>query len=78
MAIAIATMVVPVAVARLSLIANSVSAESNAEPIVLQSVYERRETMITTKNKVKRTKALTVAALNALSPPAPLKVLYIS
>ena len=64
-----------VAVARLSLIAKTISSEINADMKVCQFVYDSMDTMIPTKNRVARTRILAAAPLKPLSPPTPFNTL---
>lgn len=77
MAISIEIIVAIVAVTRLNLIAKRISSEIRAEIKVFQLVYVTIDTTMPTKNMVKRTRALRVAALNTLSPATPLNTLNI-
>jgi len=66
--------VVIVAVARLNLIAKSVSVDIKTKPTSRQFAYVSRETIITTKKSASMIRALTVAVLNKLSPRTPRKI----
>jgi len=77
-AISIAITAAIVAVVTLSLMANKISRDSNAEMKVSHSVKDQRDAKMPMKNMAIITRALIVATLKALSPPVPLSILNIS